>query len=77
MRPPARLASPPRSPRQSLHLHRLPPSLPPPACSDDIEGDQRLPHDSGEQVTVDQLKAIGVLPFPGIELDQVETMCVP
>merc|ERR1711939_585366 len=41
---------------------------------DDIEGDQRLPHDSGEQVTVDQLKAIGVLPFPGIELDQVETI---
>ncbi|TNY17821.1 1,2-dihydroxy-3-keto-5-methylthiopentene dioxygenase, partial [Rhodotorula diobovata] len=38
---------------------------------DDIEGDQRLPHDSGEQVTVDQLKAIGVLPFPGIELDQL------
>ncbi|GAA6047102.1 hypothetical protein JCM3770_004198 [Rhodotorula araucariae] len=41
---------------------------------DDIEGDQRLPHDSGEQVTTEQLQAIGVLPFPGIELDQVEAI---
>lgn len=50
-------------------------SLPSPR-SDDIEGDQRLPHDSGEEVTFDQLKAIGALPYPGIELDQVEAMCV-
>ncbi|GAA5916968.1 hypothetical protein JCM8208_003226 [Rhodotorula glutinis] len=41
---------------------------------DDIEGDQRLPHDSGEEVTFDQLKAIGALPYPGIELDQVEAI---
>ncbi|KAK4334086.1 1,2-dihydroxy-3-keto-5-methylthiopentene dioxygenase [Rhodotorula toruloides] len=39
---------------------------------DDKPGDQREPHDSGEEVSVDQLKAIGVLPYPGIELDQVE-----
>lgn len=47
----------------------------PDECSDDLEGDQRLPHDSGEQVSVEQLKAIGVLPYPGISLDQVEAMC--
>lgn len=66
--------------------HRLPspPDLSPsftaslssPPRSDDIEGDQRLPHDSGEEVTFDQLKAIGALPYPAIELDQVEAMCV-
>ncbi|BGO91113.1 hypothetical protein NBRC10512_005793 [Rhodotorula toruloides] len=39
---------------------------------DDKPGDQREPHHSGEEVSVDQLKAIGVLPYPGIELDQVE-----
>ncbi|GJN88907.1 hypothetical protein Rhopal_001878-T1 [Rhodotorula paludigena] len=41
---------------------------------DDLEGDQRLPHDSGEQVSVEQLKSIGVLPYPGISLDQVEAI---
>ncbi|GAA6023207.1 hypothetical protein JCM10207_004479 [Rhodosporidiobolus poonsookiae] len=39
---------------------------------DDIEGDQRLPHHSGEDVSVEQLKAIGVLPYPEIELEEVE-----
>lgn len=47
-----------------------------PTHSDDKPGDQREPHHSGEEVSVDQLKAIGVLPYPGIELDQVEEMCV-
>lgn len=64
-------------------LHPSPADLSPsftasllPPHSDDIDGDQRLPHDSGEEVTFDQLKAIGALPYPGIELDQVEAMCV-
>ncbi|GAA6042605.1 hypothetical protein JCM8097_003154 [Rhodosporidiobolus ruineniae] len=39
---------------------------------DDLAGDQRLPHDSGEQVSVDELKQVGVLAYPGIELEEVE-----
>ncbi|GAA5872126.1 hypothetical protein JCM8547_003814 [Rhodosporidiobolus lusitaniae] len=39
---------------------------------DDLEGDQRLPHHSGEDVSLDQLKRIGVLAFPGVGEEEVE-----
>ncbi|BGP15565.1 hypothetical protein JCM10213_001344 [Rhodosporidiobolus nylandii] len=39
---------------------------------DDIEGDQRLPHHSGEDLSIDDLKSVGVLAFPGIGEDEVE-----
>ncbi|GAA5846061.1 hypothetical protein JCM11251_005401, partial [Rhodosporidiobolus azoricus] len=39
---------------------------------DDLPTDQRLPHDSGEPVTIEQLGEIGVLGFPGIGQEEVE-----
>jgi hypothetical protein len=44
--------------------------------SDDIEGDQRLAHNSGEDVSIETLKALGVLPYPSIDIAQVESMSV-
>ncbi|CEQ42711.1 SPOSA6832_04549, partial [Sporobolomyces salmonicolor] len=41
---------------------------------DDIPGDQRLPHHSGEDVSIQVLKQLGVLPYPGIDLDGVEAI---
>ncbi|GAA5980328.1 hypothetical protein JCM11641_001768 [Rhodosporidiobolus odoratus] len=41
---------------------------------DDIEGDQRLAHHSGEDVTVEDLNKIGVLAFVGIGEDRVEAI---
>ncbi|SCV67392.1 BQ2448_5003 [Microbotryum intermedium] len=39
---------------------------------DDLPGDQRLPHDSGEQVSLSTLEALGVLAHPDIGMDKVE-----
>ncbi|GAA5905777.1 hypothetical protein JCM6882_000456 [Rhodosporidiobolus microsporus] len=39
---------------------------------DDLDTDQRLPHDSGEPVSIEQLKAIGVLAYPGVGEEEVE-----
>ncbi|GAA5880192.1 hypothetical protein JCM16303_001247 [Sporobolomyces ruberrimus] len=41
---------------------------------DDIEGDQRLAHNSGEDVSIETLKALGVLPYPSIDIAQVESI---
>ncbi|GAA5967369.1 hypothetical protein JCM21900_000348 [Sporobolomyces salmonicolor] len=43
-------------------------------AADDIPGDQRLPHHSGEDVSIQVLKQLGVLPYPGIDLDGVEAI---
>jgi len=42
--------------------------------SDDIEGDQREPHNSGESVSFETLEKLGLLPHPNIEMDKVEEM---
>ena len=42
--------------------------------SDDIDGDQRLPHNSGESVDLAVLEKLGLLPHPNIEMDKVEEM---
>lgn len=42
--------------------------------SDDIEGDQRLPHNSGEDVPFSELERLGLLPRPNIGMDEVERM---
>ncbi|ORY88129.1 Acireductone dioxygenase ARD family [Leucosporidium creatinivorum] len=39
---------------------------------DDIEGDQREPHNSGESVSFETLEKLGLLPHPNIEMDKVE-----
>lgn len=44
--------------------------------SDDKPGDQRAPHDSGEEVSIHELERLGVKAFPGIDLEGVEKMCV-
>lgn len=45
-----------------------------PQLSDDIEGDQREPHNSGEEVDFAVLEKLGLLPHPNIEMDKVEEM---
>ncbi|GAA5971856.1 hypothetical protein JCM8115_001409 [Rhodotorula mucilaginosa] len=39
---------------------------------DDKPGDQRAPHDSGEEVSLQELERLGVKAFPGIDLEGVE-----
>ena len=41
---------------------------------DDIEGDQRLPHDSGQSVPFPRLNSLGVLTYPSINSQQVENI---
>jgi 1,2-dihydroxy-3-keto-5-methylthiopentene dioxygenase len=38
---------------------------------DGIPGDQRESHDSGREVSFDELRKVHVLPYPAIQLDQV------
>lgn len=45
-----------------------------PTDSDDIEGDQRLPHHSGQDVSFDTLGKLGCIARPSLNLDQVEAM---
>jgi len=45
-----------------------------PVPSDDIEGDQRLPHNSGQSVDFETLAKLGCLAYPSIGLNQVEQM---
>ena len=48
-----------------------------PPRSDDIEGDQRAPHDAGDSTPVDisVLASLGLLPRPTIAMEEVEIMC--
>lgn len=39
---------------------------------DDLPGDQRAPHDSGVAVELSVLEALGLLPRPAIEMEEVE-----
>jgi 1,2-dihydroxy-3-keto-5-methylthiopentene dioxygenase len=39
-----------------------------------MEGDQRLPHNSGESVDFETLDKLGCLAYPSIGLDKVEEM---
>lgn len=57
----------------------LAPAFPPPqltlsALSDDVEGDQRLPHNSGEEVSFDTLAKLGCIARPSLSLEQVEQL---
>lgn len=67
-------------PRRLLSRHFSSPShrtdAHPHPDSDDKPGDQRAPHDSGEEVSLHELERLGVKAFPGIDLEGVEKMCV-
>ncbi|KAL1896465.1 1,2-dihydroxy-3-keto-5-methylthiopentene dioxygenase [Ceratocystis pirilliformis] len=43
---------------------------------DDVEGDQRLPHDSGKAVSVEDLAALGVLYYHYDSIDKVNSLAL-